>query len=232
MLDPAGRFELAELPNVIIFPDLAAPARFYAIPASPRVALDAHGQPQISLLIYGKRQGTAFEPSGGQLTLTTNLELTSREQETLRRALAARLPHTAGTPEIASPDWLEGAVEVRLPGNVHLAGTPSMIGANQCVMMASLSADQAKALEAAWANGLPDATICYRVQTNAATHSAAAAESSGARSSVQPGYSDQSSHSAGIHVSATQAVRYPLTIEGPLTLARDQLANQIQVIGL
>jgi hypothetical protein len=33
-------------------------------------------------------------------------------------------------------------------------------------------------------------------------------------------------------VSATHAVRYPLTIEGPLTLERDQLANQIQEIGL
>ena len=232
MLDPAGRLELADLPNVIVFPDQARPARFYAIPAVPRVALDAHGQPQISLLIYGKRQGAAFQPSGGQLTLTTSLELTPREQEDLRRALAARLPNTAGAPEIVSPDWLEGTVEVELPGGVHLTGTPSMIGANQCVMMASLSADQAKALQAAWANGLPDATISYRVQTNAATRSAGTAEASGTRSTVQPGYSDQSLYSTSIHASATQAVRYPLTIEGPLTLARDQLTNQIQEIGL
>src|SRR5439155_12381036 len=134
------------------------------------------------------------QPSGGQLTLTTSLELTPREQETLRRALATRLPPTAGAPEIVSPDWLEGAVEVQLPGGVHLAGTPSMVGANQCVMMASLSAEQAKALAAAWANGLPDATIRYRVQTNAATRSVAAAEASSTRSTVRPGYSDQSLH--------------------------------------
>ena len=101
MLDPAGHLVV----NLSVFPDHDDPTRFYTVPNTPRVDVDEQGQPLISFLIYGRGEGTEFRPSGGQVSITTHLELTDDERDGLYHGLSQRLlrqevtgESSAGTP--------------------------------------------------------------------------------------------------------------------------------------
>lgn len=246
MLDPQGRFTLAELPEILLFPDDRMVEGFYALPAAPRIALDGAGQPQIALVIYGHKKGTDFVASGGLLTLTTTLALTGDEESrldaALRRRLAERFPpapgETAKVPVRLSVEWLTAEVEVRLIPDLHLAGKPSMIGANVCSFSANLNADTAGALRKAWNDGLRDASLSYRATVRTApgaatTVATSASEMSETSEGGASGRSAYQSSTREFSVSSQQAAPpYPLELAGPLSIAPQDLASRMSTLGL
>lgn len=241
MLDPSRSFTILAFPRVTIYPDHASPTRFYPIPAAPGIARDDQGTPQISLLLYG-RQGTRTEITGGQLTLTTTLALGDDERERLRQALADQLfgepsrpttaPGQSARPgiELVSPDWRAGLVEVRLPGPVVLSGTPSLMNANTCVLMANLTAGEAQALKDAWADGLPGAIVAYRLETVAAASRQAREETRTAAETEEDGTTRRRRHDQRFHADVTQSVPYQIARTGPLTLSREARENGLQEV--
>lgn len=253
MLDPGGRFTVDELPNVDIYPDHDSPTRFYAVPTAPRVAVDDAGKPQISLLIYGKGQGAARQLLGGQITLTTMLGLTEAERRTLPAALARRLAaastpdpkaQSAGLPsgadspalpdssriEVLSPDWQDGEVEARLTAAVKLDGKPSLMSANTCVMMASFSADQVRAVQQAWDDGLPDAVVTYRLRTQAAESASASGTMADAAHASTSGQYRGWMRDASFSAIATHAVPHSMIFQGPLALSQSDLTDSCQAL--
>lgn len=228
MLNPTSRFTLPGLPEVAVYADSASPSRFYALPSRPRVALDALGQPEIALLLY-KRQG---EVAGGQCSLTIDLDLTGVEREALLTGLQARLVATAPprtppaaipVPEVLSPDWLEGTVTLGLVEGVTATGTPSLAGVNRCSFSLMLSDEDAKKVQTAWKNGLPDAFIEYKAQVQATGSSTQIRLEEMIK---QAGMNA----SLSLHSTSRSAARHPLTLRGPIHVA--DLAACVQVINL
>jgi hypothetical protein len=237
MLDPEGRFTLPELPGILIFPDDRLEQGFYAIPETPRVAVDGGGVPQISLMLYGRKKGTDFETTGGLLALTTTLQLTPAEEETLRRAMARHLAERqppapnapAPAPQKLSPDWLDAEVLVRLLSGVELQGKPSMSGANVCSFQLKLTADQAKALQKAWKGGLDGASISYKLSARAAPRAGASFAMRSASSTERSEGLAKSASSLHLESSVTASAPLPLTLEGPLRV--DGLAERMSTVG-
>ena len=91
MIIVEGRFELPGLSDVWIYPDDRTESGFYAIPAHPRVAVDSQGNPEISLVLYGRGKASNFEATGGIFTLTVCLGLSSEQEKTVISLLARRL---------------------------------------------------------------------------------------------------------------------------------------------
>jgi hypothetical protein len=253
MLDAAGRFRVGALPDVDVYPDHEAPARFYAVPRSPRLAAGAAGRPQASLLLYGRGQGPRRRLLGGQVMLTTSLGLTEAELRTLRAALVERLtaqavaaaPSTSGqtptagtgaaTPDPASvetlsPDWRSGVVTVRLTAGIRLTGKPSLDGANECALTAGLSADQALALQRAWDAGLPDARIRYEVEVTAVDTSSTAASATVSGAAQGAGLAGRWTGRVGIQSVQASAVPFQMTLDGPMPLSTTDLENSVQVV--
>lgn len=208
MLNPAGRFALPELPGVLLFPDDRLETGFYAIPEVPRIAVDDGGAPQISLMLYGRKKGTELEVTGGLLALTTTLQLTAAEEETLRRAMPGK--------QRLSPEWLEAEVKVRLLSGLELEGKPSMSGANACSFQLKLTADQAKDLQKAWKGGLRDAAASYRLAIRAAPRAGSTFEMRSAAKAASHRGIQQETSSYSVQSTTTQAAPLPLTLEGPL----------------
>lgn len=80
---------------------------FYPVPLSPRLAVDAQGQPSLYLLWYRVPAGTAAShplaaKGGGILTVTVELALTADEERQTKQEIARRLP-----------DIAEDAIELR-----------------------------------------------------------------------------------------------------------------------
>lgn len=239
MLDPGGRFVVTELPHVAIYPDHAAPTRFYAVPTTPRVALDERGMELISLLIYGVRDGADVRPHGGQFTVTTTLALTTEEGTLLRNALQHRLGLLAlasgrtdvpPEPDILSPDWLDGQVTVRLTDQFQLTGTPSLVGANTCALGLTLNANEAQELREAWNAGLPDAWIRYRVHVRAAAVSRAGTNVDETEEVAYRDWSLREVRKTHADVDIVQAIRQPLVVEGGLPLTAEQLKRRLQIV--
>lgn len=228
MLNPASRFMLPGLPDIAVYTDSASPSRFYALPGRPRVALDAQGQPEINLLLY-KRHG---EVAGGQCSLTVDLDLTEVERAGLRAGLHQRLvaaapprtpPAAIPAPELLSPDWLEGTVTLVLVEGVSAVGTPSLAGANRCSFTMNLDDAQAKKVQTAWKNGLPDAFIEYKTQVQATGSST---QTRLEEMLKQAGMNT----SLSLHSTSSSAARHPITLRGPVHVA--DLAACMQVINL
>jgi hypothetical protein len=237
MLDVNERFTIAELPGVLIYPDDGQDRGFYAIPASPRVATDDHGVPQISLVMYGRKEGAALRVRGGLLGITTTLQLTADEDKALRAALSRRLAERASgprgavapAPQLLSPDWLEGDVDVRLTRELTLPGKPSLIGANQATFSKNLGAADAERLRKAWDDGLRDGWIRYRLQLRGPR----------GRSTVevrevtqrQRGAASTSERSSfAVEMSGAQPQTFSLTLEGPLGMTRGDLARRLTIV--
>jgi len=243
MLDPQGRFTLAELPEVLLFPDDRMVEGFYAMPAAPRIALDEAGRPQIALVVYGRKKGTDFVASGGLLSLTTTLALTGDEESrldaALRRRLAEQFPpapgETAKVPVRLSVEWLTAEVEVRLIPDLHLAGKPSMSGANVCSFSANLNADTAGALREAWDGGLREASLSYRATVRTAPGAATTVATTASETSEEgsSGRSAYQSSTREFSVSSQQAAPpYPLELAGPLSITPQDLASRMSTLGL
>jgi hypothetical protein len=235
MLDPEGRFNLPGLPGVLIFPDDRMPAGFYAIPETPRIAIDSGGAPQINLMLYGRKgTGGAFEATGGLLSLTTTLELTPAEEETLRGAMARHLaqqdPPVEAPPQKLSPEWLDAEVTVHLISGFDLKGKPSMTGANLCSFQQKLTAEQAKAFQRAWKDGLKEASASYRASVRAAPLGGSSFEVRSSSRARQDEKGFKSAASLHIQSSVTQAEPLPLTLEGPLRV--DGLQERMSTVGL
>ena len=124
MIIVEGRFELPGLSDVWIYPDDQTESGFYAIPAHPRVAVDSQGKPEISLVLYGRGKASNFEATGGIFTLTVCLGLSSEQEKTVISLLARRLSST-GRPQLLSPDWQQGEVELQLDRDLTVAGETS-----------------------------------------------------------------------------------------------------------
>ena len=90
MLNADARLTIDAVPGAIVYADNMDRGRVYAFAASPRIALDENGVPQLSLLLY--RHGKDAPPEGGQLTLTTSLALTDGERAGVAAALASSPP--------------------------------------------------------------------------------------------------------------------------------------------
>lgn len=141
MLDFTRPISLPDYPDLFIYPDLEATDRYYAF-AQPRLALvDEH--PDITLMTYQK--GGAI--TGGQMSLTTTLELSVAEQQGVVAALRAQ---GSSPPCLSFPDWIDGQVTAEIDDVLTLTGRPALITHNQCVLSASLSAEQAQALVTLW----------------------------------------------------------------------------------
>lgn len=243
MLDPSTQFAVSEVPGVLVFRDHQAPARFYAVPSAPRIAADAGGAPQITLLVY-RRRGTTGPPLGGQFTVTTGLALAPQEAAALERALAQRLaaempapprsapPPPPPVPEVMSPEWLDGEVEMRLTGEIRVSGRPSMAGANECALSLTLDGGQAQDLQRAWEDGLPEGSIAYRVQVGATRRGRGTSEVRSETRTAGPGRARRETYEAAVHVERTEALRHALILQGPVALTKEELRQCVQVLNL
>ncbi|MGB8645245.1 MAG: hypothetical protein WCF84_08400 [Anaerolineae bacterium] len=242
MLDTTKRITIEQLPNVMVYADEAEPTRFYALPDAPRVAVSDQGVPQINLLLYGSGgEGKDFQVTGGQFTMTSALALTPQEQQLLTASLAQRLatanPHEGQgqqgpPPNILSPDWIDGKVQIQLVDQLQASGTPSMQGTNRCIVSLSLDTSQAQALEKAWDNGLPDTVITYDVHIRVAQNSKRQEGAAYRQDIHTPGFDGQSNSQLDLSFSETDAVSWPMTLNGPMPLSQDELNQQIQRISL
>jgi hypothetical protein len=175
MLDLRDPFSLEDVADVVVYRDDKVPTAFYALPATPRVATDDLGNPQIGLIVYGRRTAAEFVPSGGFFNLTTGMQLTADEDRQVRAALGTRLAREfpqrpeerSLEPDLRAVEWLEGAADLLLVPDLRVSGQPSLFGDNQCAFSASLDADHIGPFLDAWKGGLPDAAITYRMTARA-----------------------------------------------------------------
>jgi hypothetical protein len=104
-------FKFPELPHVTLYPDSDEGNVFYTLP-EPHVVKDEAGQPQASLVLYGRKERGVLQVQGGQFSLTLGLVLEANEEHLLRQLLAEKTkPHQ---PRLSTPPWHKGQAEVRL----------------------------------------------------------------------------------------------------------------------
>ena len=236
MLNFAQRLTFPELPHVLIYADHEAVTRFYAVPELPRIAIDEHAKPLISLLLYGRKQNGKVQPSGGQVMLTTSLMLTAQERDLLECCLTAwlsmQIPEVTESPEILTPEWLDGAVTVTLTPNLHLSGKPSLMGANECALNLSFNAEDAQKVQQAWSQSLPDSQIQYQVKLAGVEQSQQSTQSQSTTSEYQPGYTATDHQHRQLHVRKTEVTSDQLTLKGAISLSLNVLNQQLQIIKL
>ena len=206
----AERISLAELPDVLVFPDDSSDRLFYASSAKPRLARDDDGRPEINLLLYGKKTGGSFVPSGGALTATVSLALTPAEE----RRLGELLPQS----QIVPVAWLEGEVEFRPTAGVSSTQMPSLFGDNRCSFSIRLSAEQATAVGPEWERGMPSSMVVYKLRVQA-----------GPASFSQTRFTSTFDTMTFSH---TATSRSPLTLElrGPLDLTSGDLQSGLSTV--
>jgi hypothetical protein len=230
MLDPNARLTIPRAPDVVVYGDHADPARFYAWAASPRIKAESGGALQLSLLLY--RRGKHGPTEGGQISLATTLAISDEEREAVASTLAesgnplmsqqaggasGSGPEASARISIVSPEWLSGSVRVHIVDGLDLAGRPSLNGANDCSLGASLTAAQAQSVEAALDAGLKDSVATYDVEVAVARVDVAASD----RSAEAPGKSE----SFHYEVAVTSADRLPIEVSGPLRVSAAQLES-------
>lgn len=239
MFDPAQQFTLAGIPQVSVYPDTGDPARFAVVPTVPRIARDEAGAPLVSLLIYRRRGADGqMHPIGGQFLLTTTLALVPGERDALRDALRERLRPVAPDarappePELLAPDWVRGQVAVQLTTTLALAGTPSLMGANECAMSLNLDADGARDLQRAWHDGLRGATVRYDVEIRAMNTTTAGAGYDATTETVRPGRTARSAAYVTAGMRVGEPYPYHLTVAGPLVLTPTIRDRSLQTLDL
>jgi hypothetical protein len=169
VIERSGRFQVEGVPGVSVFPDNRIPGGFYALPESPRLATDGQNHPQMKLILYGKRMHLRFQVTGGILACTTSLGLYEAERALLASAVQAKLAreHPGTGLTWLQTTWLKGRCDLRLTKDLQLTGEPSLFGDNWCVFQSSLDEGAARQLEQAWADGLPDSHIQYKLTAQA-----------------------------------------------------------------
>jgi hypothetical protein len=207
------RISFAELPDVLVFGDDSSDSLFYASSGRPRLVRDSDGKPEINLLLYGKKSGGSFVPSGGVLTATVSLALTPSEEQRLGELL----------PQIVPVAWLEGEVEFRPAADISSTQMPSLFGDNRCSFSVRLSAEQAAAIGPEWERGLPNSMVVYKLRVQA-----------GPASFSQTRFTSAFDSTAGgsTAFSQTSTSRAPLTLElrGPLDLTSGDLQSGLSSV--
>lgn len=240
MLISNMQFTFAELPGVLVYPDDSSPQSFYAMAAKPRVARRDDGKPDISLLVRTKKISGVTEVTGGFLTLTAVLGLTTEEEAKLMNLLARKLDQeSAPDPDQPAPKprvlgimWLSGNVQLFLDPNITATGMPAMFGDNRCAFSISLNADQAKAVYKAWQQGKLNLQVHYHMKAQSAPASSSRTESSSSQVAIRTGETvdlySAISHEASVSVS----VPYEVDLQGPLDLAKTDLTSSLTEVNL
>jgi hypothetical protein len=221
MLDADAPLDVGE--DVRAYADADDPLVVYACAAAPRLAV-TDGRAELSVLAYRHGTGAA---EGGQVTLSTTLELTGERRDRIAAALALPPPPGAEAgprPRVLAPQWLSGAVTVRLADGVELAGSPSLSGANTCVLTGSLDRGQIAALLAAIDAALPRATATYAVDVAASR----TATGTASRERHAPGYSS----TARVDVATSATGRLHLELRGPLRLPASHRGDAVTAVSL
>jgi hypothetical protein len=222
MLDADAPLDVGS--DVLAFADATDPLVVWACAAAPRLST-ADGRPELDVLAYGRGGG---EPEGGQVSLSTTLGLSEEQRDRIAGTLALSAPPGADTgprrPRVLSPQWLSGAVTVRLTDGVDLSGSPSLSGANTCVLTGSLDRGQIAALLAAVDDALPRATATYAVDV-AATRTATA-------TATAERHAPGSSSTARVDVSTGAAGRLRLELRGRLRLPASHRADAVTAVAL
>jgi hypothetical protein len=234
MLDGDHVITLPALPDILVFPDDESSSSFFAISAKPRLARDETGEKQISLLIYGKRIGGTFNPTGGILSLTVSLGLWTEEEETLLAELKRYLMRSSPADSSAPPPtpillgfpWVAGTVTLSLTPDTTATGQPSMTGDNRCSFNIKLNAAQAKAISAAWGDHLRDSSVRYETSVHVGPPSQSRTEFKTSR--VLSRDQDQSSVSMAVDLTTSSSQATPLMMKfaGPLDLTEKDLESR------
>jgi len=224
MLDLTRPVDVPGFPQARVYRDHQQERTYYVVPWTAAVAIDPAGRPECRLLLFVKQQDGVPVATGGQLSLTTTLSVTDEDVARIKQAIEVSLtprpsPGEAPPPpvvvQLSSPEWASGRVTVNLVPGFLVTGQPSLNGQNRCALMASLTTDQARALQERWHRGLPDARIVYDMAARvAASHAASGALR---QESVSIGARDVTGTSAAfdIDVVATFAQTQPIAIESP-----------------
>lgn len=241
MLDPSTRFQAPGLPQIDVYRDHTDQDRFYAVPKSPRVVTSGgfgiKAAPQINLLVYTRKQGSQAVTAGGQFSVSIAWALREEERAALIQALKKRLTtadksKSAVDPVVVSPDWVDGKAGVWLTKDLHYFGKPAMMGENICSLSASLNADQADTVRQAWARGLKDARLYYRMEVKAAKLHEASAQTERIQKQSDTFAKSQISEFIKAQVRSTDTIRHVIEAEGPMGLSASELKSHIQVINL
>ncbi len=226
MLDPARRLLLRDFPNAQVYRDHEDLQTYYVIPTMPSLEIEDDGRAAFRLLIYVKREEGRKVPTGGQLTLTTSLELPPQELDAVHRAIEQQLkaqappreidPLEPPTVRLVHPEWVSGAVHVQAAPSVVLTGQPSLFAGNRCVLMRSLDADQSSAVREALEHDFPDARITYEMVMSVAATAAGGQAFSTRQTRRAPGGFSNITREGTIDITAAVATKMPFTIEGRL----------------
>jgi hypothetical protein len=222
VLDPTRRLDLPAIPQAQVYHDHETPQLYYVVPSIPKLEVDERGA-ALRLIVYLKRDGDAKAASGGQLTLTTALELSAQELNNVKNAIEAGRGKTASGSEmdssgirLAGPDWVSGQVEVVLAESLTVSGQPALFASNRCVLTSNLDAAQVQTLRDQASSGFPAGWIAYQMVMRAATTSNDARRETTQATLRGPDTLAEISRSLQANLRAVAAVEQPITLEGPL----------------
>ncbi|MEM9904059.1 MAG: hypothetical protein AAF921_03430 [Cyanobacteria bacterium P01_D01_bin.44] len=196
MIDLLHPIALAEYPHLLIYPDLEDGSCYYAF-AQPHLSL-IDDVADMTLMTYQK-QGIA---TGGQLSLTTTLGLSSAEQTAVVSALTSG---KGSPPHLSYPDWTGGNVTVAIADILTLTGQPTLMSDNHCALSSPLTAEQAQAISNLWQSNEAWLTLHYEVQFVGWD----VAETQTTSTTQQPGHS--TCHSASVRQTTARPITQLLT---------------------
>ena len=242
MLDPSQHLILREFPTVRIYKDFENRQVYYVVPGIASLKIADDGRPLLRLLIYMKRDGDRMMPCGGQLTLTTSLEIASPDLPTIKYAIEQHLSEERGmrpnthsaSPmplRVVSPEWLNGKVEVRFSNSFRVSGQPSLFGENQCALVCALNADQGRVIRDEWHHKCPHGMITYQMVARVAATATSMKGTVGHQTMDHPvgGLTDVlHTNSVAVHIGTVTTL--PITVEGPLW--RDGLEQQVMELDI
>lgn len=228
MLDPTRRVAIAEYPQVQVYRAHDQPRTYYVVPWVAAISVDDNGRPDCRLIVYGKREEGRFVATGANLTLETILAAPSGDLAQIKRSIEESLtPKSARTAEpppppviiqLVSPEWVNGTVTVTLTPELKMSGQPSLFADNRCALMASLTAEGAKALGEEWPHGLPDARIVYEMTMRVAVAAAVSARMREDFATVGANEATGTARAMDIDMRGTSAQTQAITVEGPFAV--------------
>jgi hypothetical protein len=237
MLDLSRQLILPEFPLAQVYGDHESAQTFYLIPWAPALELNEQGAPEARFLIYLERKEGQKIPTGGQLSMTTILDLPSQDWTRIKQTIATQVARTRPGPpsgqnaiQLSAPEWLSGSVEIRFTESWTISAQPSLLADNRCALSTRLDADRARMLLELWKKQLPDARIAYRLTMRVADAAAGSLRTSDRISSEGPGDSAQRHREIAVDVRAVGAVTKSVTLESPLWSKRlESLVTEIDL---
>ncbi|UHD15073.1 hypothetical protein [Thiocapsa bogorovii] len=165
-----------ELHGVTVYRDYNEKSRFYCLPGSPRLAVEA-GQPMFQLLVYRDIVEEEDEAKGGGfLAMTADLGISPDTLERIRNELSGRfgvratlapVPVTGGSVRVVALDSEADpeAGGVRFVENLIASGKPSLYGDQRAVFSTELSKKGAVLMKAALeGEGATPVVLIYDLQ--------------------------------------------------------------------